>query len=115
MTRLVIATQAPTLTGLVPTMTAVPATGANNGVSFANDGSTLLMVINDGASASVPTLDATGMVGGVALTDPVGSVTNDGVPEIYGPFDREAFGGTVGVDFSLATGVTVAAIRVPRR
>lgn len=114
MARTTITAQSTVLTGLLPTLTTVPGTGANNGVSFTNDGDTVLMVINNGAGATVPTLDATGSIGGVILADPTGSVANDGIPEFYGPFDRQAFGGTMGVDFSLATGVTVAALRVAR-
>lgn len=114
MARTTLTVQSTSLSGLAPTMTTVPGAGANNGVSFPNDGTTVLMVINAGTGATVPTLDAVGSLGGVALTDPTGSVANDSIPEFYGPFDRQAFGGTVGVDFSVATSVTVAAIRVPR-
>lgn len=114
MARTTLAVQSTSISGLATAMTAVPGTGANNGVSFPNDGQTVLMVINAGTVATIPTLDATGSVGGVALADPTGSVANDSIPEFYGPFDRQAFGGTVGIDFSAATGVTVAAIRVPR-
>lgn len=114
MPRTALTVREPSLTGTILTQTAVPGTGANNGVSFDNDGKTVLVVINGGAGATVPTLDATTTVSGVAFTDPVGSVANDSIPEVYGPFDRAVFGSTVGVDFSVATGVTVCALRVNR-
>lgn len=104
----------PALSGTVITMTTPTGTGLPNGVSFANDGQTVFMVISAAAGATVPTFDATGTLGGVQLTDPTGSVANDSVPKVFGPFDRSAFGSTVAVGFSVATGVTCAAIRMPR-
>jgi hypothetical protein len=113
MARTTIAPQETTLAGLNATMTAAPATGANNGVQFTNDGDTILVVTNGGGSPSVLTLDATGSLAGVALTDTTPSVPAGGT-RYFGPFDMQAFGGTVGVDFSVITTVTCAAIRVPR-
>lgn len=103
-----------TIAGLAPTMTTMPGTGANNGITFTNDGDTLLIVVNAGAGSATLTLDATASFGGVALTDPTEAVANDSVPNIFGPFDPSIFGSTVAVDSSLATGVTVTAVRIPR-
>lgn len=106
----------PSLAGTVLTQTTPTGTGLANGVSFANDGQTCAQVINGGASGCVPTYDATGSLGGVALTDPTAtSVANDSVPVLLGPFDRAAFGSTMTIGFSLATGVKVCAIRMPRQ
>lgn len=113
MARVALTPQATSLAGLTATMTAAPATGANNGISFTNDGDTILRVTNGGAGATVLTLDATGSLGGVGLIDQTPSVPA-GATMDFGPFPREAFGSPVGVDFSVITSVTVAAIRVPR-
>jgi len=104
----------PALGGTVLTQTTPTGTGLSNGVTFANDGQTFIEIINAGAGACTPTFDATGTLGGVALTDPTGTVANDSVPKVFGPFDRAAFGATVTVGFSLATGVTCCAFRLPR-
>lgn len=114
MPRTAISVQRIGLTGLAPAYTAMPGTGANNGISFSNDGETFLEVINTGTGAATLTLDATGMLAGIALSDQTANVANGGVAHHIGPFPPEAFGGTVGVDSSLAVGVTCAAIRLPR-
>lgn len=103
----------PSLTGTIHTLVTPTGTGLSNGVTFANDGRTTLTIINAGAGACVPTFDATRTVGGVAFTDPTGSVTNDSIPEEYGPFPINVFGNTVTAGFSLATGVSVYATRLP--
>lgn len=105
----------PVLAGTKPVPVAPTGTGLGNGVSFANDGQTCLVGINAGAGSSTPTYDATGSLGGVALTDPTGTaIANDSVPVLMGPFDRAAFGATMTIGFSLATGLTVFAVRLPR-
>lgn len=99
------------LTGLAPTMAAPPGTGANNGITF--DGSnTFLVVSNAGAGSCTLTFDATAYVDSIALTDQTATCTNDSTARYYGPFGPSAFGGTVGVDFSLVTGVTCAVVRL---
>lgn len=100
--------------GLKLTMTAFPTTGANNGIKFANDGNTCVLFVNAGAGAATLTEDATGTIAGIGLTDPTFSVSNDSVPHVVGPFDRQAYGGTVGIDSSLATGLTFAVFQISR-
>lgn len=102
----------PSLTGTIQTLVTPTGTGLSNGVTFTNDNRTVLTVINAGAGATVPTFDATRTVDGVSFTDPVGSVTNDSVPETYGPFPINIFGNTVTAGFSVATGVSVFATRL---
>jgi hypothetical protein len=113
MARVARAAQDITLAGLAPTMAAPPATGTNNGITFdAND--TWLEVLNAGASPLTLTYDSTAYVGGIALADQTATIPNDSVIRRCGPFSTAAFGGTVGVDFSLVTGVTCAVVHLPR-
>lgn len=105
----------PSLAGTKPVPVAPSGTALANGVSFANDGATVLVAINAGAGPSTPTYDATGSLGNVPLTDPTATaIANDSVPVLLGPFDRAAFGTTMTAGFSLATGLTVFAMRLPR-
>lgn len=113
MARVVTTPQSIALAGLAPTMSAAPATGANNGISFPGD-NTFLAVVNAGAGVCTLTFDATAYVDGIALADQTATCANDSVMRFYGPFGPSAFGGTVGADFSLATGVTQAVVRLPR-
>lgn len=113
MARTTLAPQDLSLAGLNPTYSAVPAAGANNGVTIVNDGNVFLHVKNGNASSTVVTLDATGAVDGVPLTDPTISVPASGELMI-GPFGQGAFSGSVAADFSVSTTVTVAAVRLPR-
>lgn len=107
-----------TLSGLAPTYTA-PALGSNNGIQFANDGSTTIRVKNASGTGTVPvtlTFDAVGYVAGIAISDQTVTCANDDVVREYGPFPPEVFGGSVGVDFD-AQGtpvITVAVVRQPR-
>jgi hypothetical protein len=101
-----------TLAGLAPTMAAPPATGANNGITFPAD-NCWLVVFNAGAGTCTLTYDSTAYVGGIALADQTATCANDSVTRHYGPFSAAAFGGTVGVDFSLVTGVTCAVLHIP--
>lgn len=111
-----ISTFDPSLAGTVLTQTTPSGTGLANGVSFTNDGQTCLLAIFGGTGTTVPTLDATGSLGNVALTDPTETaIANDSVPVLIGPFDRAAFGSTMTVGFSVATGLKVSAIRMPRQ
>jgi hypothetical protein len=102
-----------TLAGLAPTMAAPPATGANNGITFPAD-ECWLVVMNAGAGVCTLTYDSTAFVGGIALADQTATCANDSTIRSYGPFSPAAFGGTVGVDFSLVTGVTCAVLHLPR-
>lgn len=99
------------ITGLAATLAAVPGTGANNGITFPGDGA-ILAVKNAGAGACVITEDATAYVDSIALADQAPSCANDSVVRYYGPFGPAAFGGTVGIDFGLATGVTYAVLHL---
>lgn len=89
------------------TMTAADAT---NGMAFVNDGQTVLVVRNTDASAKTVTVksvpDEWGRSGDVTCV-----VAASGVG-ILGPFTPAIFNqsdGTINVDFSASTGVTVAA------
>lgn len=112
MSRTAASVQEVVITGLAATLAAVPGTGANNGITFSGDG-TILAVKNAGAGSCTLTLDATAYVDGIALSDQTPACTNDSTVRYYGPFGPAAFGGTVGVDFSLATGVTYAVLHLP--
>jgi hypothetical protein len=100
------------ITGLAPTMAAPPGTGANNGITF-DGGNTFLAVNNAGAGSCTLTFDATAYVDGIALADQTATCTNDSATRYYGPFGPSAFSATIGVDFSLVTGVTCAVVRLP--
>jgi hypothetical protein len=106
------ATQDITQAGLNPVMTAAPNAGAGNGITFGSSGNEFLIVTTSGTVATL-TLDATGRIDGVALADPTVTLPATGTRYI-GPFGPGAFGGSVGVDFSVITGVTYAVVRLPR-
>lgn len=109
------------LTGLNPTMGS-----ASTGDKFNNDGNTVLLFINGNASSRTLTLavqNATVNQAGynpITLSNPTvtlpGSGTNGGVAMV-GPFGSTQFNDSNGqVNYTLdnATGMTVAAIKVPR-
>lgn len=109
------AAESTTLAGLAPTMTTMPATGANNGFTLTgNTGDQELIVKNAGVGAATLTFDATGRVAGIAISDQTASCANDSVVRHYGPFPPEVFGSSVGVDSDVATGVTVGWVTVAR-
>lgn len=111
MPRVAATVQDVTLAGLNPTFTAVPGAGANNGITF--DSANTILIVTTAGTVITLTLDATGTVDGVALTDSAPAMPATGT-RYFGPFGAGAFSGTVGVDFSVTTGGTYAVIRLPR-
>lgn len=102
-----------TIAGVAPTF--APADNGN-GMSFVNDGNTLLEVKNTGGGACTVTLTTPGKVGGIDIVDPTVIVPITTGDRIIGPFQPDIFnqaGGIVFVDFSTGTGVTVAVYHIP--
>jgi hypothetical protein len=111
MARTTVTPQDVTLAGTNLTMTAVPGTGANNGIQF--DSSNTILVVTTTGTLTTLTIDATGSVDGVSLADSTPATPATGT-RYYGPFGAGAFSGTVGVDFSSTTGATYGVLRLPR-
>ncbi len=99
-----------------PTGTSVTYTAgdATNGHSFRNDGSVVLHVKNGGTAAVTVTIPTPAKVAGMDVADASFSVAAGG--DVFaGPFSPSVFNqadGTVWVDLSAASGVTLAAIGV---
>lgn len=105
----ILATVQPTFAGVL--LGAVAAAGG--GDKFLNDGSVLFYVKNGGGSAVTVTVEASGMPGGLSLTDPAISVAA-GAEKIAGPFNPTLFNdatGYVNVTYSGVTSVTVSPIK----
>jgi hypothetical protein len=103
--------QTKTFTALTPTFTAAAGAGSGNGFTFPNNGATDFRIKNTDGSGITATIIATGRLGGVALDDQtfaVGATTGD---VTIGNLDPQAFGTTVTVEVSAATGVSAAALR----
>ncbi|MEK7765269.1 MAG: hypothetical protein AAB368_03430 [bacterium] len=102
-------------TGLAATYTAAPGTGAGNGFSIQNDGRTILHVKNVAAGGDcVVTIVTPNTVDGLALADRTVTVA-DGAERFIGPFPPSIYNesdGTIRVDFSEITNVTLAALRM---
>ena len=98
------------------TFTAPTGAGANNGWSFSNTGSEILIVKNTDTSSKTLTMDVVGTVGGITPADTTITVpaASAGVPGYaYAHFPVDAFSGTAGADIDNVTGVTAAVIRHP--
>ena len=112
MARTAITVQKVALGGLTPSFAAADI----NGQYFSNDGNVLLEVKNAGAGAITVTITAVAKLAGVSLTNPAISVPLTNGDKMIGPFDPTVFNqsdGTVYVDYSGVTSVTVAAIQLP--
>jgi hypothetical protein len=99
--------------GTVPTYGAAQAPGSGSNM-FANDGRTFIHIKNGGASPITATFVTPGNVAGLAIADQVVTVTN-GTEKMVGPFEPGLFNqsdGTVHVDWSDVTSVTVGVMRV---
>lgn len=116
-----LSTQTLSLAGLNPTLGS-PSTADK----FTNDGNTVLVFVNGNASSRTLTLTvqntAVSQAGynPITLTNPTvtlpGSGTNGGVAMV-GPFGMNEFNdanGQVNYTLDVATGMTVAAVKVPR-
>ena len=102
-----------TRAGLSPTFVAAPATGAGNGISFSNNGRRYLRIKNAGGTACVVTVNVGAtvdgnVVAGKTFTVPI--TTGDVIAGPWPPGDYNAGDGTVTVDFSFVTSVTVAVL-----
>lgn len=104
-----IAVQTSNLSGIGPTFQAA----ASGGDTFANDGQTMLHVKNSSGAAITVTVNSVTPCDQGFDHDAVVSVPAGG-ERIIGPFSVARFGTTVGVTYSGVTGLTVAAIKVPR-
>ena len=112
MARTVLAVQQVTINGAAPTFAAADQA---NGMEFANNGDVILEVKNTSASPVTVTLTTPITVEGIALTDPAISVPATTGDRIFGTFSPQVFnqaGGTVYVDFSASSGVTIAAYKL---
>lgn len=112
MARTLIARTTVTRAGVEPTMTAVDATAAPDGMYFPWSETAKLLVRTTG-TATVVTIDVSTTVDGLAVTDRTASIAaTTVVGEFIGPFGPEyrQADGNVHVNFSSATGATVAVI-----
>lgn len=113
MARTALTVQNVALTGLAVSYVAANA----DGHAVANDGNVALHVKNTGGGACTVTVTATGKMAGVSLVNPAVSVPATTGDRMIGPFDTTEFNqmdGSVYVDYSTTSGVTVAAIRLPK-
>lgn len=110
MARTVLSVQPIVRTGLTPSFTS----SASAGMSFPNDGRTFIEVKNTSGSAATVSIDVPGTVDDLAVTDrtvSVGATTGD---KMIGPFPTSVYNqadGSVYVDFSHVTSLTIAALR----
>lgn len=98
----------PTVAGTLITPAAADATGN----AFNNGGNQMLVVLNDSGVTVTVTVDAPGTFQGVTLADATVAVAA-GARKVIGPFHPAAFNqsdGTVHVDYSAVTSVTVYVI-----
>lgn len=104
---------------LVPTGLAQSYTAgdAANGMQFNLSGNTFLHVKNTGGGALTLTLVSNGVkVGGVAIPDQTVTVPATTGDRMIGPIDPRVFGQSGGlayINLSTATGITLAALRLP--
>ena len=113
MARVLLSAQQPSRAGVVPNFTAANASGGNN---FANDGRTFIEVKNASASPINVTLNIPMTVDGNTVTAPVVVIPATTGDKIIGPFPPAIFNqadGTVNIDFSATTSVTVGVFQLP--
>lgn len=100
-------------TGLTPAYEAAQAPGSGSNY-FANDGRTFLHIKNGGGAPITATFQTPGDVNGLAIADLVITV-NNATEKMVGPLEPSIFNqadGTVYVDWSAVTTVTVMATRL---
>lgn len=111
MARTVLAAQQVSRAGLTPVFSA----GNADGHFVPNDGRVILEVKNTSASPVNVTVQTPGTVDGNAIADLVVAVPATSGDKMIGPFPASIYNqadGSIYVDLSAATGVTVAAVRV---
>jgi hypothetical protein len=90
---------------------------AGGGDAFAPGADTFVRINNAGGGAITATFATPGTVGGLAIADGGGSVTN-AQSRIFGPFPPELYQdpttGLVTLTYSGVTSVTVAPFKIPR-
>ena len=99
--------------GIVPTYGAAQAAGSGSN-QFVNDGRTFIHIKNGGGAPITATFVTPGNVAGLAIADVVVTVAN-GTERMVGPFEPGLFNqadGTVHVDWSGVTSVTVGVLRL---
>ena len=104
--------QTATISGVTATMN----TAAADGDAFTNDGSTIVIFANAGASPITVTFVTPATVSGVAVADPTFSVGAGATRAIAGPFPEALFNdanGRVAMNYSTHTDLTFAVIRIP--
>ena len=110
MTRTAITHQQIARTGLEETLAAANAGGSY----FANDGMMFLHVVNGSGAPITVTVETPGVVDGLAIADQIITVTN-AEERFIGPFPPGIYNqsdGTVYVDYSAVTDVSVAVLRL---
>ncbi len=116
-----ITVQAPAQYSGISNLT-LTAADAANGMMFANDGKTILVVLNNDASSKTVTIvsvpDENGRTGDIVLTVPAASggfpgiaITDTLPTALFTQQNSDA--GNVYVTFSASTSVKVAAVRIP--
>ena len=98
-------------TGLTPVFSAGDSA---NGHNFVNDGHQMIYVKNGGGSSINVTVNTVGKLAGLSLAAQVIAVPN-AQERMFGPFDPTVFNqadGTVYIDLSGATSVTVGVFQV---
>ncbi|MCB9172353.1 MAG: hypothetical protein H6637_05455 [Ardenticatenales bacterium] len=111
MARTALAVQEITRSGLTPVLTAANA----GGHSIVNDDFTYIEVVNAGGSACTVTVQTPGTVDGLAVAERAVTVAATSGRKRIGPFPKHIYDqsdGTVYVDFSTVTSVTVGAFKL---
>lgn len=113
MARISLATQTPARTGTTPSFTAAN----TDGHYFANDGHTILRIKNSDTTSKTVTVEFGGSKDGVSLATlgkaiTVGANTGDVTTAVWPKDTYDQSDGTVYVDYSATTGVTIAALSV---
>lgn len=110
-TRTTVAVQECVRAGITPTYNAATAT---DGDAFTNDGKTMLSVLNTGSESTL-TIQTPGTVDGLAIADRTVVIPATTGKKFIGPFPPTQYNqsdGKVYLDWSSATGVTFAVVRV---
>jgi hypothetical protein len=114
MARTALTTQTIAVSGVGPTYAAGDAV---NHHQFSNDGNDFLHVKNTGGSPVVVTVKTNGYkCAGITVPDVTVTVPATSGDRMIGPFDPTVFnqsGGVVYADLASATGITLAALKLP--
>ena len=103
--------QSKSYVGPTPNFTAAGGSGAGNGFTFPNNGTTDFRIKNASGSQITATIKATGRLGGVARNDQTFTVAATTGDVTIGNLDPVAFGTTVTVEVSASSSVSAAALR----